>query len=951
MTDIWNNRRARAAGRIALTGGICLAALMATSAHAQVAPTPAPEPAPADEEVVVTGSRPIKESLAAALRTQRESDSLVSVVSADGVGRLPDQNIAQAVSRLPGVAIERDQGQARYISLRGAPNYWTTLSFDGINVVSPEGRDARFDSIPSAIAAQIIVSKAVTPDMPGETVAGNVNVITRSAFDYSGFKLAGKAGYGIAEYGSRPQYEASLVISDRFQLGGGELGILVSGSYFDRAQITDNFETDYERVAQDTRPGNQTRFWAHETENKLYRLTRRNWSSSIRLDWKPDADNTISARSLFTIFTDDEARDNYRFDLDDRQGDLVPNTADCARTVNPTPTTSGYADVCVGNTPQRGTVYGVDIRQRATLRAFRQSIFTNTLTGTHNFADGWQFMWLGNFTRSKDDRSVVGEASYDSPGTRTLRPTIAYDFSNRNLGNLALFNTIQLATPTRFQAGAQVTAIDSFAKTPSSLTVLDAVDTTEAYTAKFVLTRETQFLGADATFKVGFQFDQRTKIANERQILLNTAAQFNTVGLPQDYNQFSLNTAFQGQIPLGYTFRYFDTNQMRAVSAAARANFAFTPNTANNYNVREAVLAGFAMGTLKYDWGSIVGGVRVENLANRGSAVGSITTAGVTTTAPLTAQSSQTLFFPSLHVNWNIDSTKKLRLSFNSGAARADYDQLRPNVVVNDTNEAISGGNPAVKPERAYGVDGYFEWYLKPQGYLSVGFFFKQVEDVLYTERRTFGSDALNINGVNRSGYFFTGITNGGSGRLFGMEATAQLQLDPWTRDLGLPDWMGGFGISSNVTLNDSQVTKPAVTSLVNGQVITNVPQRRVRLPGTSDLIYNLGGYYEKYGLSLNVQYQWRSDYLDSIANDLTDAGDTYWAADEEMDVSVRYAITKNFEVYFDVQNLLNQPGRRYSEPGNLLTATGVPSPRSDIQTIEWERFGRRYSGGFRVTF
>ena len=552
MTDIWNNRRARAAGRIALTGGICLAALMATSAHAQVAPTRAPEPAPADEEVVVTGSRPIKESLAAALRTQRESDSLVSVVSADGVGRLPDQNIAQAVSRLPGVAIERDQGQARYISLRGAPNYWTTLSFDGINVVSPEGRDARFDSIPSAIAAQIIVSKAVTPDMPGETVAGNVNVITRSAFDYSGFKLAGKAGYGIAEYGSRPQYEASLVISDRFQLGGGELGILVSGSYFDRAQITDNFETDYERVAQDTRPGNQTRFWAHETENKLYRLTRRNWSSSIRLDWKPDADNTISARSLFTIFTDDEARDNYRFDLDDRQGDLVPNTADCARTVNPTPTTSGYADVCIGNTPQRGTVYGVDIRQRATLRAFRQSIFTNTLTGTHSFGDGWQFMWLGNFTRSKDDRSVVGEASYDSPGTRTLRPTIAYDFSNRNLGNLALFNTVQLTTPTRFQAGAQVTAIDSFAKTPSSLTVLDAVDTTEAYTAKFVLTRETQFLGADATFKVGFQFDQRTKIANERQILLNTAAQFNTVGLPQDYNQFSLNTPFQGQIPLGY---------------------------------------------------------------------------------------------------------------------------------------------------------------------------------------------------------------------------------------------------------------------------------------------------------------------------------------------------------------------------------------------------------------
>lgn len=174
------------------------------------------------------------------------------------------------------------------------------------------------------------------------------------------------------------------------------------------------------------------------------------------------------------------------------------------------------------------------------------------------------------------------------------------------------------------------------------------------------------------------------------------------------------------------------------------------------------------------------------------------------------------------------------------------------------------------------------------------------------------------------------------------MEATAQLQLDPWTRDLGLPDWLGGFGISSNVTVNNSEVTKPAVGT---------VPARRVRLPGTSDLLYNIGAYYEKYGLSVNFQYQWRSDYLDTIANDLTDGGDTYWAADEEVDMSVRYAVTRNFEIYFDVQNMFNQPGRRYSEPGNLLTATGFPSPTSDIQTIEWERFGRRYSGGVRITF
>lgn len=921
----------------ALAGASLASVALAIATPAAARETPEAE-APEGEEVVVTGSRPIAESEAAALETQKNSDSLVTVAAADGVGRLPDQNIAQATGRLPGLAVERDQGQARYVSIRGAPNYWTTLSFDGINVVSPEGRDARFDSIPSAIASKIIVSKAVTPDMPGETVAGNVNIITRSAFDYSGFHFAGKLGAGHAELGSRGEYEGSAVVSNRFDTGMGEIGVLVSGSFYQRDMITDNFETDYERVSQDQRPGSGTRFWAHETENKLYRLTRKNWSVSGRLDWRPNDANRISLRSIYTIFTDDEKRDNYRFDLDDRQSDLVANTAACSTAINPTPTTSGYADVCIGNTPLKGTVYGIDIRQRSTLRAFRQSIFTNTIEGDHEFGDGWKLNWLGNYTESKDDRSVVGEASWDSPSTRTLRPTVAYDFTDPNRGNLTLYTTQQLSGPTRYQAGSQVTAIDSFTKPLSSLTILDAVDTTKAYTGRIALSRETRFLGADAVFKAGFQFDQRTKTVDENQLTLNTAAQFAAIGMPTDYANFSLGEPFHGKIPMGYTFRYFDADKMRAASNSARSQFTFTPATANIYDVREQVYAGYAMGTLRYDWGSVVGGVRVEHITNRGIAVATVGA----TTGPVTAESSQTLAFPSLHFNYNLDDTKKLRLSFNSGAARADYDQMRPNVVVNDTNATISGGNPSVKPERAYGVDGYFEWYLRPQGYLMVGAFYKKVEDVLYRQTRTFNSDALNSGGVDRSGYVFSGITNGGDGRVFGVEAAAQLQLEPWTESLGLPGWMGGFGISANITLNDSEVTKPAIGT---------VPARKVRLPGTSDVVYNIGGYYEKYGMSIRLQYQRRSTWMDGIADDLTDAGDTYWAADDELDFSARYAINRNFEIYFDASNLLNNPGRRYAEPGNLLTATGTKTPHTDIYTIEWERFGRRFSGGVRINF
>lgn len=896
------------------------------------------------EEIVITGSRPIAESEASALKKQKSSDSLVSVLSSDSVGRLPDQNIAQAVGRLPGLAVERDQGQARYISLRGAPNYWTTLSFDGINIVSPEGRDARFDSIPSALASQVIVSKAVTPDMPGETISGNVNIITRSPLDYKGFRISGKLGAGQTEYGKRGEYEGSLYVSNVFDTNMGEIGVLLSGSYYERNMITDNFETDWERVNQDQRAGAAARFWARETENKFYRLKRKNYSLTGRFDFKPDEDNLVSIRSIYTIFTDNEARDNYIFDLDDRQADLSTNTAACSTAVNPTPTTTGYADVCIGNTPFRGTVYGVDINQRSTLRLFKQSVFTNSIEGKHSFGDGWKLSWLGNYTVSKDDRSVVGEARWESPSTRTLRPTIAYDFTNPLLHRVQLLTTDQLSGPTRFQAGAPVTAIDSLTKPLVSFRSLNAVDPTTAYTFKTVLSRDFTLFGGEGSISAGFQYDQRTKKNTEQDLLLNTAAQFAAAGLGTTYDQFSIDLPFQGKVPLGYTFRYFNTDTMRDYRRRALTIANFAPVTANQYEVTEDVMAGYLMAQGRYDWGSFVGGVRVEKVTNEGEALGTIP--GVT--GLIQAKSSNTILYPSLHLNFDVTDTQKLRIGFTSGAARADYDQMRPNVVVDDANQRISGGNPAVKPERAYGIDAYYELYARPQGYFMLGVFYKRVEDVLYTSRRTFGSDALNFNGIDRSGYAFSGITNGGKGRLFGFEAAFQAQLEPYTEQLGLPDWMGGFGITANAVYNNSKVTKPAITD--NAGVIL-VPARRVPLSGTSKASYNLGAYYEKYGLSLRLQYQNRTTYADGFADTLADAGDTYWAADDELDFSARYELFKGLEIYVDASNLLNNPGRRYSEPANILNAQGIATQRSENYTIEWERFGRRYTGGIRFTF
>lgn len=916
MNIVTGRSRAGSRARFALLGSIAAVALVPSVALAQDAQAQ-PEAENTEGDIIVRGSRPIAESEAAALIVQRNSDSLVSVAASDAIGRLPDQNIAQAAGRLPGVAVQRDQGQARYISLRGAPINWTTLAIDGISIVSPEGRDTRYDSIPSALASQIIVRKAVTPDMTGETVAGQINIRTRSAFDYKGLHVQGKAGGGYVELGKRQEYEGQLVVSDRWSTGIGEIGVLLSGSYYQRDMVTDNFETDFEPVAQDLQPGNADRIWARETENKLYRLTRKNYSYSGRLDWEPEAGHRVFVQSIFTTFTDDEARDNYIFDLDDRQSDLNrPASPACAIAPNAQPTTSGYADVCIGNTPLLGTVYGIDINQRATLRAFEQSIFTTTIGGDHEFDNAWTLSWRANYTRAKDDRSVVGEARYDSPSTRNLRPTVSYDLRDRDFARVRLFRTITTSNPTTFRAGDAVVDIDQFQRPLTSLVSNDFVDITKAYTGKFDITKELDLFGGEGKLMFGVQFDQRTKTANEVQYSANTA-QATALGISTTFADQSLSIPFKGEIPLGYTFRYFDLDKMRANVRTLRAGRPATFLANNFYSVQEQVYAGYFAGRVGYDWGSVLAGARIEHIRNTGLAF-----VNGNVGRPVTVENDITLVYPSLHVNYDIAEDKKLRVSFNTGAARPDYDQLRPNFTFNDQNLTISGGNPFAKPEKAYGVDAYFEWYVQPQGYISVGVFYKRIEDVLFDQTRTFNSDVLDSGGVDRSQYLFSTIGNGGKGHIFGAEIAVQTQLEPYTESLGLPDWMGGFGLSTNFTFNDSSATTP------DGD--------KVPLPGTSDIVYNIGAYYEKYGLSVRLNYQKRTDWLDGLGS-VADGGDFYWTTDDEMDVSARYAITPNFEVYFDASNLLNQPGRRFVRDRQF--------------TIEWERFGRRYTGGVRFTF
>jgi len=234
------------------------------------------------------------------------------------------------------------------------------------------------------------------------------------------------------------------------------------------------------------------------------------------------------------------------------------------------------------------------------------------------------------------------------------------------------------------------------------------------------------------------------------------------------------------------------------------------------------------------------------------------------------------------------------------------------------------------------GLDTYLEWYMTPSGFFSAGLFYKDIKDVLVQRSSLFGLDTLDLPGLDRSSYNYTGVGNGGGGHLQGFEIYYAGNAESMVESAGLPAWLGGFGVAASGTFTASEVSLPPV----NG-----VPERKISLLGSSDAVYNLQATYEKYGLSVRLAYQYRTPWGESVGAYrvinggvyAVDNGDIFWDADEEIDLSIRYQVNKNWELFFDGVNLGDMGGRRYGD--------------KERYPIEFEKFGPRYIGGFRFNF
>ncbi|WP_102798776.1 TonB-dependent receptor [Bowmanella denitrificans] len=258
------------------------------------------------DELIVYGQRA---GQAGALNMQRSADNLKSIVSSDAIGQFPDQNAAEALQRLPGLSIERDQGEGRFVGIRGIDPNLNNVTINGMNIPSPEAgvRSVALDVIPSELIEGLEVTKSVTPDMDADAIGGSVEVKSLSAFDRAGRSASLTVQASRNELRSETSPKVSGSYTDVMDFAGlqDSLGVAMALSWFDRDFGSDNIESNGD----------------DEIEQRYYAINRERIGAALNLDFRPDFNNQYYLRTLYSRFSDDEYRqaNTFTFDGDDSE--------------------------------------------------------------------------------------------------------------------------------------------------------------------------------------------------------------------------------------------------------------------------------------------------------------------------------------------------------------------------------------------------------------------------------------------------------------------------------------------------------------------------------------------------------------------------------------------------------------------------------------------------------
>src|ERR1700730_9506664 len=252
------------------------------------------------DQVIVTAER--LQGEAEAINIERSSDEIVQVLPARVINSLPNTNIADAVGRLPSVSLERDEGEGKYVQIRGTDPRLTNVTVNGVNLPSPEGavRNIKLDAIPASLVERIEVFKTLSANMDADGIGGTVHLVTRTPSEKPTYEFGGTFGHNAIQNGyNRGGLDGTF--GKRFGVNK-KLGFLLNGEWDQTNRGINDLEPS-QSVGSNPATGANLAFTNSE-DRRSYDYYRTRYGLSIDVDYNLKPGTSIYAKGLFSDFHD-----------------------------------------------------------------------------------------------------------------------------------------------------------------------------------------------------------------------------------------------------------------------------------------------------------------------------------------------------------------------------------------------------------------------------------------------------------------------------------------------------------------------------------------------------------------------------------------------------------------------------------------------------------------------
>ncbi|MBY8827320.1 TonB-dependent receptor [Hephaestia sp. CMS5P-6] len=840
-------------------------------------------------DIVVTG---VRASLQSAEAIKRDAPEIVDSIVAEDIGKLPDRNVAEALQRVAGIQIQRNYGEGSSVAIRGLTQVRTELN--GRDIFTAGGVDQlNLEDVPAELLAGIDVYKNPSADQIEGQLAGVINFRTRKPFDFSGFKFSGGVTQNYYDLIGKSGPSASALISDRWDTGIGEIGVLADVAYqkdyFRDDQIsTEPFYTlDQSKDAQGNynnpadaavaaalgRVGETTTIPHGGGLNKNYGHRQR-FGVDVALQWKPT--DTLE-------FTGEVFRNNYKFNI--RGNAFFATTGDAD--ISPLP----GADFSFADNGDfiSGTWQNVPLGSYASLNTRESTTTDYSLTAKWKPTPNLEITADGQYVRSNTHQSNFIVIS-NGPNV-----TFQQDVS----GDVASFHTLPASDTTDPSLFSNNGFLDDFSHSHGTEKA-GRIDLKYDFEG-----------GLISSLRAGFRYTDRY---NEND---DTGYRYSTITGRGSLVPYDLSDIFRGNadvfgsvvtFPLETIGNYDETLAAFGISGAPP----FLPSGSNSQS--QKTYAGYAAAffdasplSIPLD-GNV--GVRVvktdvdvagyyQQVPQIVQPDGSTATGDPEFTA-IGFRNSYTKVLPSVNLRFHLTNNLQLRVAASKNLARPTFSQLNPSLTLTEPGPAQSneihtatGGNPFLAPMTSRNFDASLEWYFSRHGYVSVAGFYKKVHgyiqtaitprDITFPDNKTYT-------------YQVTSYTNAADATVKGAEVSFQQFFD------FLPGPLSGLGMQANFTYVDSHAPSPA----------TSGPVTQVPLELLSKYSYNIIGIYEKGPISARLAYNWRSKFVETTAGVGTGNLPQFDRPYGQLDGSITYQVTPHFSLGVDARNINNALKQSY---------------------------------------